>query len=419
MKSLLLITHEYPLNKGDASFIESEMQYLSEKFEKIYIFCLNTYHKNDDLLSVPKNVYVNFHVSNNRKIKKIILLLSLVFTPIFYQELILLVRKKKLSIKTVYSMIVFLFFAISLQVPIKRLLKANKDISLIYTYWYVQETLSVLLLKGLFNNIPCVTRTHGYDLYKFRNTLGYQPFKSLMDKKIDKIFFASHHGYTYYLNEFAKCGLGKYMLARLGIFNKYYVDIKSNKGMDAFYICSCSYIVSLKRIHLIIKAMGKIEECRIHWVHIGDGSDANIIKSIADKVLGNKNNVSYEFKGFLGNEQVMKFYSENYIDCFISTSESEGLPVSMMEAISFGIPVIATNVGGVSELVKDTGILLSSDGNVSEVSKAIIDFYNLSENKKITMRRAARSFWESNFNAEINHAKFSEELLLVANKVSI
>ncbi|MCL2400025.1 MAG: glycosyltransferase, partial [Defluviitaleaceae bacterium] len=274
-----------------------------------------------------------------------------------------------------------------------------------------------LLLKKNYNNIPCVTRTHGYDLYKFRNKLGYQPYKTWMDKKINKVFFISQHGYNYYLNEFAKSETKKYCLSRLGIINNYFAELdKQEKNNNTLVLCSCSYIVPVKRLHHIIKALGQINEYKIHWIHIGDGPEKNSIESLADEILGNKNNITYEFKGFMNNDHVMQFYNANYFDCFISASESEGLPVSMMEAISFQIPVIATDVGGVSELVsKETGILLSSEGNISEISKAIVDFYNLSSDNKNSMRKAARLFWESNFNAEVNHAKFANELIKLAN----
>ena len=47
----------------------------------------------------------------------------------------------------------------------------------------------------------------------------------------------------------------------------------------------------------------------------------------------------------------------------MNVSESEGIPVSIMEASSFGIPVIATNVGGVGEIVENgyNGLLLNKD----------------------------------------------------------
>jgi len=276
--------------------------------------------------------------------------------------------------------------------------------------------MGALLLEGKYINIPCVTRTHRYDLYEFRNNQNYQPYKLWMDKKINKIFFISKHGYDYYINTFAAGDLNKYSLARLGTVNNYPVKGKYNKDHNVFHLLSCSNIFPVKRIHLIIKALGEINDIIIHWIHIGSGSEMNNIVTMSENILNNKKNISFEFKGFMTNDQVMQFYNEQYFDCFISTSESEGLPVSMMEAISFGIPIIATNVGGVSELVGNVGILLSPEGDINEIKKAIIEFYNFSDDKKNAMRHAARLLWESDFNAEINYARFSEELLSMIEK---
>ena len=49
------------------------------------------------------------------------------------------------------------------------------------------------------------------------------------------------------------------------------------------------------------------------------------------------------------------------MDCYISTSEIEGLSNSILEAMASGIPIIATNVGGTAEIVThgESGILVS------------------------------------------------------------
>jgi glycosyltransferase involved in cell wall biosynthesis len=272
------------------------------------------------------------------------------------------------------------------------------------------------LLATQRTGIKCVTRTHGFDLYEFRSTQHYQPYKSWMDKRIDKVFFISKHGYDYYLNTFAECDFKKYSLSYLGIFNNYSLNQK-RQIQNRFVLLSCSYIVPVKRIHLIVKSLAEINDCSIHWIHIGDGVERDTIIFLAHDLLHDKKNISYEFKGFMTNDEVMQFYSEHYFDCFISTSESEGLPVSMMEAISFGIPIIATNVGGVSELVnKDTGILLDPNGDILAIKKAIVDFYNFSEDTKMAIRKAARRLWEAKFNAEVNYAGFSDDLLRISQK---
>lgn len=48
----------------------------------------------------------------------------------------------------------------------------------------------------------------------------------------------------------------------------------------------------------------------------------------------------------LGNQLVYDFYRNNDVDVFVNLSESEGIPVSIIETISFGVPVVATDVGG-------------------------------------------------------------------------
>ncbi|MFN3692327.1 MAG: glycosyltransferase [Fervidobacterium sp.] len=68
-------------------------------------------------------------------------------------------------------------------------------------------------------------------------------------------------------------------------------------------------------------------------------------------------------------------------DVFVLSSIYEGNPLSVMEAMAAGKPVIATSVGGVPELVDDgeTGILVKK-GNVTELEKAMISFL---ENRKL------------------------------------
>jgi glycosyltransferase involved in cell wall biosynthesis len=75
-----------------------------------------------------------------------------------------------------------------------------------------------------------------------------------------------------------------------------------------------------------------------------------------------------EFIGFLENIEI--FFKK--IDVFLLPSRREGLPRVILEAFSFGIPVIASNVGGVSEVVVENynGFLFQSE-NVDEFLKKI------------------------------------------------
>jgi colanic acid/amylovoran biosynthesis glycosyltransferase len=76
--------------------------------------------------------------------------------------------------------------------------------------------------------------------------------------------------------------------------------------------------------------------------------------------------------GNVENSKILDFYSENYVDLFINFSEFEGVPVSIMEAQSAGIPVLATKVGGTSEIVSsDNGFLVEKHFDLSETNQCI------------------------------------------------
>jgi glycosyltransferase involved in cell wall biosynthesis len=229
-----------------------------------------------------------------------------------------------------------------------------------------------------------------------------------LDKHVERIFFASKAGLDYYLSVFAGPYKHKYILARLGTENTYTLQDNNKSANRLLNIVSCAYMVPLKRIQLIVKALSEINDITIHWVHIGDGPERNNLENTAKDLLDKNTNITYDFIGHLDNNSLKKYYYDNYFDCFVSTTKTEGgNPVSMMEALSFGIPVIATNVGGVPELVNsDTGILLDSENCVEELINALHRFTIMTNTEKETLRRSCRKYWENNYRAETQYRKF-------------
>lgn len=89
-----------------------------------------------------------------------------------------------------------------------------------------------------------------------------------------------------------------------------------------------------------------------HLVFAGSGSKLEEYKSQA-KALGIEKRVHWLGKV----NEMVTFYSA--IDIFCLFSEREGLPLSILEAMSCNKPVVASNVGGISEVVtKNSGVLL-------------------------------------------------------------
>jgi glycosyltransferase involved in cell wall biosynthesis len=82
-----------------------------------------------------------------------------------------------------------------------------------------------------------------------------------------------------------------------------------------------------------------------------------------------------------------------------------------MEAQSFGIPAIATDVGGVKEVIKEgTGSLLPLDFNPSDLAKLIQFYTDLTEEQQNIIRNNAFINWESNFKASDNYLDFMLKL---------
>ncbi|VEH39619.1 Glycosyl transferases group 1 [Fusobacterium varium] len=83
----------------------------------------------------------------------------------------------------------------------------------------------------------------------------------------------------------------------------------------------------------------------------------------------------------------------------------------MMEVQSFGIPIIATNVGGVNEIVNEkTGILLSANPTILEIIDGIEKILNMSKNEYDEYRINSYINWHENFNAKKNYKDFVMEL---------
>ena len=421
---LLLIMANYPYDYGDAVFIKPEIPFLSKSFDKIHV--INTdnssakYRKNE----TPSNIKVisseMFFPNNSGKCQWLRACFISIFHPfrlflIFLNEFYFLLKRKKMTLPILKTAIIYLLNANFTAVLLKRYLLDNPEIKLIYTYWYKYETLASLICKKLFNiQIKCITRTHGGDLYEFVHKNNYQPYKIWMDRNIDNVFFVSKAGYDYYINLFAGTNKNKYIISNLGIENNYKININYNNNIQNRHlnVVSCSYMVKGKRINLIIEALSKINDITINWIHIGDGPEKYFLEELVISLLKNKNNITYTFKGHMDNDSIKYFYSKNYFDCFLSTTFSEGgNPVSMMEAISFGIPVIASAVGGVPEIVNhETGILLNPDNCIEELVNALYRFSGMTISERESLGKSCRIYWEKKYRAETQYLLFIDAL---------
>ena len=191
---------------------------------------------------------------------------------------------------------------------------------------------------------------------------------------------------------------------------RYYWPIAPEKDRKSFTICTCSGMTKVKRVQIVIRTLALWQGNKIHWVHLGGGPLMEQLRQLAEEKLGKKQNVTYEFTGKLENIEVHKFYRDHYIDLFLNVSESEGLPVSIMEAMSYGIPTMATDVGATREVVQKKEMLLPKDITPEKLIRRIGWFHALPQSEQLAYRNECRAVWEKQFDAAKIATKYYKEL---------
>lgn len=113
-----------------------------------------------------------------------------------------------------------------------------------------------------------------------------------------------------------------------------------------------------KRQDILLKTLAELTDIPWHLQLIGDGSLRPALENIVEQ-HGLTNRVT-----FLGNQLDVHSYLEK-CHLFVLLSDWEGLPISIIEAMRVGLPIIATNVGGVKELIvdHDNGFLVEREDN--------------------------------------------------------
>ncbi len=243
-----------------------------------------------------------------------------------------------------------------------------------------------------------IIRFHHSDL--FEDLKGGIPYRLPLLKNLDYAVLISQKGKSYLESKYKNMKIDTHIF-RLGVCEASEAAA-SQDGI--FRMVSCSYMVPVKRIDLLYESVILLP-FPIIWTHIGTGS---LFDEISKKAAVVPTHVSIVLKGHIENRDVISWYRDNPVDLFINVSESEGIPVAIMEAISFGIPVIATDVGGTSEIINsNNGFLLPADPGPELIAKSIHDFYDLDESQKLAMRTAAKLHWNTNFNADKNYNEFA------------
>lgn len=405
MKYLVLLTKQFPFQWRE-QYVAHELQSLVEQFDKVFIYPHDHYRKNDTIcFDIPEGVEVidlnqRFVPVSKRKVFGS-------FLRIYFRELIHSKRKwyQLKSWRRFYSIFATQRALGDMLLDWQRKSGFEKSEVLYYSYWMSASALCLAILKEHGRIDGFVVRAHSVDLYHedwglLRDEQAVPPFRCFKEQQASVIFPISRHGF----NHLKQRGLSLHKLktAYLGVEDR---GLGPQPAGDIFTIVTCSGIDDNKRIHLLGESLSRINR-RARWIHFGDGPlREQAVNSVTSP------NVDFECRGQTSNAEIRTFYCEEAVNCFVNLSIVEGLPVSIMEAISHGIPIIATEIYGVPEIVLDghNGILLPAQFSAEQLDSAILRLMDKQQSTNV-YRANARALFLKLFNAQTNYREFATEI---------
>jgi colanic acid/amylovoran biosynthesis glycosyltransferase len=279
-----------------------------------------------------------------------------------------------------------------------------------YSYWTDEGAVALMLVKKKHPRSVVFSRMHRWDLYFEGHPASYLPYRPALFKRTDAIFVISEHGRDYLRQKMGAGNCERLVLSRLGTKRQ---NGRIHNDSRPFRLLSCSSVIARKRVWLIAEAIAMIGDVQIRWDHLGGGAEAKSLQERADALFAKRENISCYLHGPKDNAGIYEYYRSEKVDLFINVSEDEGVPVSIMEAMSFGVPVIATAVGGTPEIVTDhyNGFLLPAHPAPREVADAITRFTSLTDEQKAEFRRHSLQTWSDKFDADRNYRDFVEKIM--------
>lgn len=280
--------------------------------------------------------------------------------------------------------------------------------TVLYTYWMNYVTAGLGGPRQRLPNLRIVSRAHNGDIYEERYRPACFPLQPAAVGAANQVFTASQAGRDHLARRYP-LHRDKISVAPLGSPEPGFLGRPSDDGR--FRIVSCSNLDRVKRVDLLVQALAALgslcPDRDFEWHHLGRGSEYEFISNLARSLL--PKNIHWELVGPVVPERVIEFYRDHRVDLFLSTTSYEGRPVSMMEAMSCGIPVASTSVGGVPEMIgPDRGWLLPKQSSPEDIAKllgSVADRESLDE-----YRSSARRYWEANLRADRNFDDFAGTL---------
>lgn len=297
-------------------------------------------------------------------------------------------------------------------IRIKRYAHSN-NVDVIHCHGYKATILSGLL-PFKYGKIPYISTLHGWtSTGLFTKMWAYECLDAVMAKRADRVVAVSHAMMENRRLKYFKISPLVIHNGISSVEDNYISEADSGllAGVDKAKInlISIGRLSKEKGYDKLIKAVFHIKtkwNLNVRLFIIGDGPEKSNLAKLC-REYGISDDV--RFPGYLENAcKIMK-----YFDIFVMSSLTEGMPITLLEAMRAGMPIVATAVGGIPEALDNgkCGILVPP-GNELDLAKKIIQLYENTSVKEAISTKAKERFFE-----EFTVDKMEEKYRKVYNDV--
>ena len=291
---------------------------------------------------------------------------------------------------------------------------ASPGTKVVYAYWGHLAALAIP--KAHANRAATCVRYHRTDLIADGPEDGFFPWRAELRSATDLNAFVSEDGLGFFSATAGNAPTGALGVYRLGTRDfgpvRPRLELRPNTPI---VIASASWVSPIKRVEKIAGLVEALASARpVTWHHFGGGQMDAVDRAVmAARAAG----AEVVLHGLVPVEVLQSFYRDTNVTLFVNLSLHEGIPVSIMEALNAGIPVVATAAGGSAEVVFDgrsgmvVPLALATDPN--ELARRVL---NALEPGGTLAVAQPRQVWERLCDAEKLAAVFAHDLQRLASK---